>query len=203
MLVSGWIRALATLCVVFVPVAAPALVIEDFEGYADTAALEAAWVDQVGSPVQTLETTILYEGSQALRLDYASGVGSLRHALSPDQDWTAYDFFQLWVYGDPTNSSEGISLGLAGSLGILGSVNAPSATQIDSWTLIEYDLSLFAPLSSVNTIYLGMWPEDSGSGSIVIDALGLRQVPEPGTGLLLALGMLGLGAWRRGSRRRT
>ena len=49
--------------------------IDDFESYTNTAALEAAWVDNTGNPVQTLETVIVNQGGKAMRLDYDTSGG--------------------------------------------------------------------------------------------------------------------------------
>ncbi len=54
--------------------AAQALTVDDFESYANDAALQAVWVAS-GADDAVLETTIVYEGSQSMYIDGDSDVG--------------------------------------------------------------------------------------------------------------------------------
>lgn len=49
-------------------------VIDDFESYADTAALQAAWIESNPARKALLETTVVYEGLQAMALDAGANV---------------------------------------------------------------------------------------------------------------------------------
>jgi hypothetical protein len=198
-----WSRILAitALAAGLAPAEAPALLLEDFESYADSAALEVAWFDGAGSPVQSLETVTVHGGSQAIRFAYDHSVEAFNSVildLGVAQDWSAYDTFRMWVYGDPSNSSESVGMALSDGVVVLGQSEAPAMTRIGAWTRLDFDLSGYTSLSSVVLIGMGTGAADAGTGTIIVDDLSVLTLPEPRTGVLVAGGMLVLGLWRRG-----
>jgi len=82
---------------------------EDFESYADTTALRAAWSpnDTTNSP-NSLETTITFEGSKAMKCDLLNRSKSKNDnfifTYGSNQDWSAFEGiqFQLRQDGDAT-----------------------------------------------------------------------------------------------------
>lgn len=191
---------IAALLLALWPSRAQALFLEGFEGYADTPELEAAWVDGTGSPVQTLETSIVLAGSQALRLDYdlpPFSYDSVVLDLGTSQDWSAFDTFTMWVHGDATNSVENVGMGLASATTTLGQSFAANQSIVDSWQQLSFDLSGYSSLTDVRFIAVGLNAVDGGTGTVYFDDLSIIATPEPGSALLLGLGLWILAARRR------
>lgn len=51
------------------------LVVDDFESYSSTGELRAAWTQSLGTTVVSLDTSVVAQGGQALRLDYDTSSG--------------------------------------------------------------------------------------------------------------------------------
>jgi hypothetical protein len=83
------------------------------------------------------------------------------------QDWSAYDTFSLWVFGDPLNSSESVGMALSDGITVLGQSIAPAMTQIDAWTRLDFALSGYSSLASVLWIGVGTGAEGGGTGTIL------------------------------------
>jgi hypothetical protein len=197
------VLALATLAAGLAPVRASALLVEDFESYADSAALQAAWFDGASTPVQLLETGTVHGGSQAMSFAYDHSTDAFNSVildLGVAQDWSAYDTFSLWVFGDPANSSESVGMALSDGVVVLGQSIAPAMTQTDAWTRLDFDLSGYSSLASVLWIGVGTGAEDGGTGTLFLDDFSVLAVPEPQTGLLVAAGLLVLAIRRRRAR---
>jgi hypothetical protein len=194
------VLALAALAAGLLPGEGSALLVEDFESYADSPALAAAWFDGAATPVQLLESGTVHGGSQAMSFAYdhsTEAFNSVILDLGVAQDWSAYDTFSLWVFGDPLNSSESVGMALSDGILVLGQSIAPAMTQIDAWTRLDFDLSGYSSLASVLWIGVGTGAEDGGTGTILLDDFSVLAVPEPQTGLLVAVGLLALALRRR------
>jgi len=197
------VLGLAALAAGLVPGEAFALLVEDFESYADSAALETAWFDGAATPMQLLESGTVHGGSQAMSFAYDHATDAFNSVildLGVSQDWSAYDTFSIWVYGDPLNSSESVGMALSDGVVVLGQSIAPAMTQIDAWTRLDFDLSSYSSLASVLLIGVGTGAEDGGTGTIFLDDFSVLTVPEPHTGLLVAGGLLALAIRRRRAR---
>jgi hypothetical protein len=192
--------AVLTLAAGLVPAQAVALPVEDFEAYADSAALEAAWFDGAGTPVQLLEGGTVHTGSQAMSFAYdhsSDAFNSVILDLGLAQDWSAFDTVRLWIFGSPLNSSESVGISLSDGVVVLGQSVAPAMTQTGAWTRLDFDLSGYSSLSSVLWVAVGTGAEDGGTGTVLLDDFSVLALPEPGTGLLVGGGLLVLAVRRR------
>lgn len=84
------------------------VLVDDFEAYPDDAALQAAWPATLGSPMRSLETTIVGEGAQSLRIDYdlsSTNAVNTRICLPEVIDLQGGTLTAL-VRGDPANSPD-------------------------------------------------------------------------------------------------
>lgn len=79
-----------------------------FEGYADDAAVQAAWIASNGSYLATLSTTIAKVGSQSMRLPMGAVVGDECVRTLAPADYTNYTF-SLSFYQDISYSLAGMS----------------------------------------------------------------------------------------------
>lgn len=99
------------------PPSAASGLIEDFESYADDAAIGGAWTeawsDVAGSVTRTIGTA---SGSNGLKLavaDAASTWSNIKHAIPSDKkDWSPFDGISFWV-NNATSDSKDFSLNVA------------------------------------------------------------------------------------------
>jgi hypothetical protein len=191
---------------------AHALNVEDFESYANTAALEAKWQDTVGSPVQTLDTTEFHGGANSMKLAYNCGPtpfeNQLTYSFASNQDWSAFNQLNIWIRSvDGATSLENLTFQLKDEFGgTLG--GAVIDTQIgNAWTEWSIDLSGFSGLSGVRKMSFDVSAFDVvngyGAGTLYIDDISVvAPIPEPGTMSLMLLGGLGMVVALKRSRRK-
>lgn len=175
---------------------------DGYEGYADTAALQAAWPDDgADNGVQTLVTgggANVFSGSQSLQLGYSVGDGGfidrVVYTFDADQDWSAFDTFTFRYKGLAGNSDDRIFFELRdGFGGTLGNANIASGTLVTDWTLASIDISGYGnlgngtSLANVRSLVLGVNAGNHfGSGTVFFDEVG--AIPEPSTAVLIVLG---------------
>jgi PEP-CTERM motif-containing protein len=187
-----------------------ALTVEDFETYADTAALNAAWpatVSSASGPVVTLSTGagFFHSGAKAMQLDYdCSGnppsvnENQLQFTFGSNQNWSGFSQFDLWVRSvDGATSNEKLSLQLKDEFGAtLGSVSR--RTQIgNTWTDWSVSLAGFTNLANVRKITIDVSADDIvngfGKGTLYFDDMSVTAaIPEPSTFGLMLLSGVGL-----------
>lgn len=200
---KGWVLLAALLTAILT--AAPsvrALGVEDFESYANSAALAAQWQDTAGAPVQEIDTAVVHGGSQSMKLQYNCSsdpyLNQLTYNFSSAQDWSGYSQLSIWVRSvEGSTSSENLAFQLKDTFGgTLGT--AIRNTQIgDTWTEWSIDLGGFTGLNSVGQMSFTVSAFDVvngyGSGTLYVDDLSVTApIPEPGSLSLLLLGGLGL-----------
>jgi hypothetical protein len=198
-------------------VEAAIIVVDDFEGYADTAALQANWTFVGSNPLtanvvpRSLDTSVAHTGSQSMRIDYnvscAGGAPCFGQVRTPapipvpvQNNWSNHTQLEFWYLGQETNSLDRLSFRIGSIFG--GEiVNVPfpyDQTRVTKWTRGVLDFSTFtagqiAQLDEVGHVRIGLagvggaTPSDFGSGVIWIDDI--RVIPEP-----TALGLAVLGA---------
>ena len=147
---------------------------EDFESYVDSAALQAVWI---ATDVEaTLNTTIFYEGLQAMTLS-ADGPGSVgdewsRSSVAMLSGYTA----QFWVYSNKEFKDVKMRVFLEDSLGNTSSAPITQADK-DIWTKISVSAaSLIAdgitPVDVDDVIKIGFRVEkEKGGGYMIIDKI--------------------------------
>lgn len=208
-----WVFA-ALAVVIFNAIVAPAgaatIIVDDFESYADEAALDAKWKPSSASqddviPV-TLDTSVVHSGSQSMRIDYNLGndpfFGQTRLDF-PSQDWSTSSEVEFWYLGQDTNSQEILGLRFYSSFGSeIGRVQFPiEQTRANVWTRGVLDLSnfthgpAFGQQNDVAQIRIALTGSDFGSGVLWIDDI--RVVPEPTALALAGLVLCGCGLRRR------
>src|SRR5712675_807456 len=109
------------------PLLAPSLVsLDDFESYANSNALAAAWSKWAGNGILGLETNIICGGSQSLRLKYSLSAvphtNTLARNFGSPQDWSGFNTITFDYGGTSGNSTDNVILQLLDHLGgVLGS----------------------------------------------------------------------------------
>jgi hypothetical protein len=178
------------------------LVLENFESYADQAALSASWAalspaQQITVPA-SLSTDIAHTGSQSMRINYNLGpspyFGQNAHDIGV-QTWASYDRLSFWYLGQSNNSTERIDFRYLNEFNVqVGSTFVIAAgTKANTWTRAIVPLT--GNLSNVKYIRVGLAPTNYGSGVVWIDDISL--VPEPTSLGMLCLGAIGLVLRRR------
>jgi hypothetical protein len=179
------------------------LVIDDFESYADTAALNASWTEG-GTTTQALSTTenVTTGGSQSMEYNYANGsspyYSKTMHSVTGTSggsgtamDMRGYD--ELIVNFKCTNQSGYLFLKLFdewGSEAELFYYDNQNYVQPGDWTEWAIDLTSVDPSSLWNVGRIDLYMKGNyGSGQMYFDDIGLA-IPEPATIALLGLGGL-------------
>ena len=175
--------------------ASGAIIVDDFESYADTAALQNAWKVFPSTPNMTnsLETNPadVQSGSRSMRLDYNEGQSPnysiVRRTFAVDQDWSADSSWTAEYLGQGlSNSGEDLVFSLIDQDGVtIGSTTFTKATQVSSYTLAEMPLNGYtggSGLTHVHAVQIALQANDYGSGTIWIDSI--TAVPEPVSGVV-------------------
>jgi len=125
--------------------------IDNFESYADTAALRAVWVsnDTTNTP-NTLETTIVQEGTKAMKVDMPNtGTKSkgddITKTFGANQDWSAFDGIQFQFRND---GSSIIEIHIEDSSGD-GSKQTITVSQEGIYEFIKLNFSNFVPVGAI------------------------------------------------------
>jgi len=119
------------------------ITLEDFESYADEAALQAAWVETWGGSL--LETAEVHGGAQAMAFEVENywGATTVTNSSLSMTDLTVFGIkaMALWVKGDSTNYAQDISVIISEGTNS-GSVPCPAGVyQSDDWSQVNVDLT--------------------------------------------------------------
>ena len=158
----------------------PSPVIDDFESYADNAAIGAAWVDNIagaGNDYALLDTGTVYQGYTALRLEvqnqFEPFTTETTRTFATPQDWTAGGanalslmFHGYYVDADKTedkyqrNVEQPLYVKVADEAGNEATVTLPAyATQSGSWRSWDIPLAEVTAagvdLTKVKTLTIG------------------------------------------------
>ncbi|MHC4243800.1 MAG: hypothetical protein ACYSU4_15450, partial [Planctomycetota bacterium] len=165
----------------------------------DTNRIYDAWIDGLVDPAkggsQTghlnnpfYEQTIVHSGSKSMPLIYDNGVGlsEVTLTLTDLRNWTeeGVGVLTIWFRGETANAVVPLYVALNGNAVVTH--DDLTATQIDTWTEWNIDLTRFADqgvnLSNVNTISIGLGnktnPVAGGTGTMYIDDVRLYR-PAP------------------------
>jgi len=171
------------------PTADP-IVVDDFEGYADEAAFDAAWGNRGKTDLISLGTDA-GQGAQALSFTYDNADGGWQDVSRwLGQDWSGRDALSLQVKGD--GSSNQLAIQISNTTGSYWLAQVPLTDT--SWHTVEIPFSSFAPswpadltdplddtqLGSIGELVLAS-NSSSGSGTFGVDdiqAVGGEAAPE-------------------------
>ncbi len=166
---------------------------ENFESYADTAAMQAVWqVLPITQPAvsTSLSTSEFYTGAKSLRYYYNCGVSpyysQIIQVFPSDQNWTDYNVLNFWLKGESsaTNSGEYLCIYLyklngtvyndPNDLELIGSTSLSSVMQTAAWQEIQANIQAgFGDRSAVRAIGIGVEPHYYGDGYLWFDDLSL------------------------------
>ena len=160
--------------------------VDNFESYSNNAALYLVWSNFVGSGLFRLETHIVCEGSQALRLWYSVASAPFTNTLvltfTSPQDWSTFNTFTFSYGGAFGNSTDDVIFQILDHLGgVLGTFIIPGGTAVYPCTDVAVDLSSHAVftnashgtnLKDVKGVVLGVVAGASrGCGAVYFDNL--------------------------------
>ncbi len=147
------------------------LTLEDFEGYVNAAALNAAWVPSANG-VETLETTQVFESEQALRIAYDCSAGdfSALYTYGVVQNWASYTTLSLMHHGESGNSGERLVVELIDQWGNSHEGDAlVNATQAPAWTEYSIDISGWPNREWLKEVRIRLQADDGGQGVVYLD----------------------------------
>lgn len=177
------------------------VLLENFESYADTAALTSTWVERNPTVVTLgLETADSKDGTKSMIVDYNCHVSpywsEAYRILPTDQDWSAYKTLNVWIKGyagaipgrTAGQSNEDFYLVVYrakpeypnpidnSQLSMLGKVTDFRVTKVADWTIFHFHLAAnFEPLTNVRALGIGMSCQSYGAGKLRVDALSLSE----------------------------
>lgn len=138
--------------------------VDDFEGYANSPTLNAAWRPVDGPPSVTLETSIVHGGAKSMKVSgtFVSSVLFLvTNRLATAQDWSSATASTIHFRGMAGNpAAADITFQLATSTGTLIDQITVSGSPLTTslWTTITLPLAGQAGLNDVQTIRLAIVP---------------------------------------------
>lgn len=159
---------------------------EDFESYANDAALATAWPAVVSSPTQTLETAAPINGAQSMRVAYDVSDGTfsdtVQFTFPADQDFSLFTTLRIFYHVEPGSSVEDLVLELLDSADVvLGSKVAPGGTGVSD---ARWESSLFLgflkpnqDLQQVRKLRLTIRDKgnQAGTGAVVFDDMSVSS----------------------------
>lgn len=167
------------------------LVVEDFESYADDAALQATYVRNAGGGAITpVLTTNPETATQAMSAAYdlaGPGYAGIVRTFAAPQDWWGYSGLEFWVQGTP---GDDVTVQFV-TQGTYWETVAP--IDGDGWQRVEIPFADFAPpawagdaaFDPTSVTQIGFYLGGEGAGTLLVDDVStvVQAVePEPGTG---------------------
>ena len=149
-------------------------VLDDFESYADSTALQAAWVAiaPLSSADVTLDTAGIDGKSMSIAYDVSRGTNAVEFTFDADQDYTLRTTVRILYKVTSGSNNEDIVFELCDSTGeVLGSAVAPEGTSVGS-AVWEVDLLHgFSNRAAVGMIRLAIKDrgDKTGTGTVLFD----------------------------------
>ena len=169
--------------------------VEDFDSYADNAALTADW-SGLGSAAVTLETNpafVFGDSGNSMRIDYDNSsspyYSEAVRTYTGNQDWTAdnVEYLTFWYKGNTGNAAEEIYIeledaSLNSAVQVAAGVNL---LQLEWWRELSFKLSDFGgvDLTQIRKVTIGIGqqtPQAGGSGTVYIDDIRLHKPKDYG-----------------------
>jgi hypothetical protein len=128
-----------------------ALTVDDFESYAGNAQIVAAWVDNIpgaGFDYTFVETGTVYQGKQALRLEYQNQfdpfLTEATRTFDTPQDWTTagVDMLSFTFRGKKDNIEQPLYLRVEDAAGKQAMITHPATYAVQSETWRSWDVAL-------------------------------------------------------------
>jgi len=182
--VLGVSLIIAFVGVLLAPMSAEAAVkeVEEFDGYVDDAALQAAWVVSHGKDQVVLKTPGYQTSTQAMRLEYHNNADpywtAVTYTFASSQDWSEFRKMACRFMGmypdDPPegNSGERFFMRIYDEWG--GYIDGPkisNATKTYEWVYYSMEIDAWAERTNVAAISVILEPEDYGQGQIYVDRI--------------------------------
>lgn len=123
-------------------------VLDNFETYADNAALQSVWLSTNATRlIRTLETTIFYSGTKSMKIEAQrpQAQGHYVYKTWAAQDWSTHTFVQFGFRSETDSSNLNASVVIVDDLGQRTSVIIPF-TATNNWELINIEFDQFSML---------------------------------------------------------
>ena len=148
------------------------IVIDDFESYADTDAVKAAWGNRGTAPLSLLEE----DGNKALefKTDFADGAWVATAKYLDGQDWSGLDTLKLRVKNDQSDNAMALQIGTMDGNYFLYQFKLDSARPAD-WMDVEVPL-IGDEEDNMKTFVLSH--SDAGEGQRLMKASDLKSIKE-------------------------
>ena len=153
--------------------------INDFESFADTAAMLGSGFSAEGGATISLTTDQSFKGTKSMQIDYVGGSESgFLLSLPATLDMAKVDKVKIWVRGDEDNSDEPIKLEIRNSSSavVLGNETSPlRSTRFESWK--EFNLSVveFKTIDDIDDIsevrFVVTGQGEAETGTIYVDEI--------------------------------
>jgi hypothetical protein len=174
-----------------------ALIIDDFESYADNAQIAAAWVGNIpGFNYTFVDTGTVYQGAKAMRLEYQNQYDPFfteaTRTFADAQDWTVkgVDLFSLSFRGKRGNVEQPMYARVEDAAGKQATVTHPATYAVQSEPWRSWDIALSeiskagVDLQSVKKLTLGVGGTTASSQAdkavdmIYMDSIRLGFLPK-------------------------
>ncbi|MGD1041931.1 MAG: hypothetical protein ABR913_02575 [Sedimentisphaerales bacterium] len=151
-------------------------VVENFEGFADSNALQASWVPTASTTTLTLDTMTVHGGTKAMKYSYNTGnspwFAKAEHWLPGGQsgvDWTGYDTLSLWF--KCTVSKEPLQVNIVNRYGVNILYAQYGIPQVGDWTRWNIDLTPIAAseLQQIGRVDIFFTGQNYGPGTAYFD----------------------------------
>jgi hypothetical protein len=160
--------------------------VDEFDSYADDAALRASWVTTHTKDTVYVRTPGYETSTQSMKLVYNNGADpwwtEVKMTFGSVQDWSTYENVSCWYMGmypgDPNNSGEKFFLRVYDEWG--GSFDGPkidNATKTWAWNYYSMDISGWANSGNVAAVAIILEPMDYGSGLFHVDRIRIDTGP--------------------------
>jgi hypothetical protein len=154
---------------------AQVILVDDFESYADSTALRAAWVAQAPlAPASvTLDTSGINGQSMSIAYDVSTGTNAVEFTFATDQDYTLRTTFRI-IYATSGSTTEDLVFELLDSVdNVLVTGVAPDGTSVASAAWEVNLVPVVQNLAHVRKIRLSIRDggDNMGTGTVLFDDL--------------------------------
>lgn len=161
--------------------------VDDFEKYADTAAMSASWSNGSTGAALSLAATGGHDRAKTMKFDYNNGAApyySEGQTIDADFDWTVAGVLaiDIWYKGSATNAAIPMYVALedndSNPIAVVtnSDINAAKAADWEVWRIALSDFA-GVNLSNVKKFYVGFGsksnPVSGGSGTVYFDDIAL------------------------------